>query len=37
MVCEDPDRAKPERLIFIVGAVAAALAGGYFVRLLMSD
>jgi hypothetical protein len=37
MDAEAPDRAQPVRLVFITGAVAAALAGGYLVRLLMSD
>ena len=37
MAAEAPDRARPVRLILIIGAVAGALAGGYLVRLLMSD
>ena len=37
MIAEAPDRARPVRLMFLVGVVAAAIAGGYVVRVLMSD
>jgi hypothetical protein len=37
MVAEAPDRARPVSLILVIGALAGALAGGYLVRVLMSD
>ena len=39
MIAEAPDRTRPVSLVFVfvVGVVAAALAGGYLVRVLMSD
>ena len=32
-----PDQAKPGRIVLLVGAIAGAIAGGYLVRLLMTD
>jgi hypothetical protein len=37
MIAEAPDRTRPVSLVFVVGVVAAALAGGYLVRVLMSE
>ena len=37
MIAEAPDRARPVRWVFVVGVVGAALAGGYLVRVLMSE
>jgi hypothetical protein len=37
MNAEVPDRARPVSLLLVIGAVAGALAGGYLVRLLMSE
>jgi hypothetical protein len=37
MAAEAPDRARPVRLILVIGAVVAALAAGFLVRVLMSE
>jgi hypothetical protein len=37
MAPEAPDRARPGQLLLAIGALAAAVAGGYVVRVLVSD
>ena len=37
MAAEVPDHARPVSLMLVVGALVGALAGGYLVRVLMSD
>jgi hypothetical protein len=37
MVAEEPDRARPGRWVLAILALAGAVAGGYLVRILMSE
>jgi len=37
MLAEAGDQARPVSLMLVIGAVVGALAGGYLVRVLMSD
>lgn len=37
MAAETPDRAQPGRWVLAILALAGAVAGGYLVRLLMSE